>query len=188
MMPTPFVLFGSSGPYRSRRSRYRIGPPHLPTAFVSGRLESGRVHRRAALARPWPRGSAIAIINRWDKGDRPHRTSCGPISSLNSLVRRQSASCVKSREFGGFFSSASRRISSSLRGLDRVKRRPCVYLSGRPAHKRLRVPTRDPAGNENAPTADTMPLSKADLIQQLSSAAGSNFTPAQARYAVSKVY
>jgi hypothetical protein len=49
------------------------------------------------------------------------------------------------------------------------------------------------SGQKNALQAgqnyvDTMPFSKADLIQQLSSAAGEDFTPAQARYAVSKVY
>ena len=35
---------------------------------------------------------------------------------------------------------------------------------------------------------DTMAFSKANLIQQLSSAAGDKYTPAQARYAANKVY
>ena len=35
---------------------------------------------------------------------------------------------------------------------------------------------------------DTMPFSKAGLIEQLSSSAGDKFTRAQARYAASKVY
>ena len=35
---------------------------------------------------------------------------------------------------------------------------------------------------------DIMPMSKAGLIQQLSSSAGDKFTPAQARYAASKAY
>ncbi len=35
---------------------------------------------------------------------------------------------------------------------------------------------------------DTMPFSKDDLVQQLSSAAGDEYTQAQADYAVNKVY
>jgi hypothetical protein len=47
------------------------------------------------------------------------------------------------------------------------------------------------SGQKNALRAgqdyvDTMPFSKAGLIHQLSSAAGEDFTPAQARYAVTK--